>query len=128
MTPEQILAIEPVVLTQEQREFYFREGYLLLPGVIDPDWLERLRDATGRLVERSRAVTEVRRDLRPRARPSSGRAAPAPGVAAGRSTTRSTGSTSPDPSCPTSFRTWSARTSSSTTPSSTSSGSRAARR
>ena len=57
MTPEQILAIEPVVLTQAQREFYFREGYLLLPGVIDPEWLQRLRDATSRLIERSRAVT-----------------------------------------------------------------------
>ena len=39
MTPEQILAIEPRVLTQAQREFYFNEGYLLVPGVIDPDWL-----------------------------------------------------------------------------------------
>jgi len=56
LTPEQILAIEPVVLTQEQREFYFREGYLLLPGVIDPDWLARLRKATAKLVERSRSV------------------------------------------------------------------------
>ena len=29
MTPEQILAIAPRVLSQSQREFYFREGYLL---------------------------------------------------------------------------------------------------
>ena len=29
MTPEQILAIPPKVLTQAQREFYFSEGYLL---------------------------------------------------------------------------------------------------
>src|SRR5688572_5491032 len=56
MTPEQILAIEPVVLSQAQREFYFSEGYLLLPGVIGPDWLDRLREATARLVERSRSV------------------------------------------------------------------------
>ena len=56
MTPEQILDIEPVVLTQAQREFYFREGYLLLPGVIDAGWLEQLREATQKLVERSRAV------------------------------------------------------------------------
>ena len=55
MTPKQILAIEPRVLTQEQREFYFREGYLLLPGVIDAEWIGRLRDATDRLVERSRS-------------------------------------------------------------------------
>ncbi len=57
MTPEQILAIEPRVLTQAQREFYFTEGYLLLPGVIDPDWIGRLRDATDRLVQRSRGVS-----------------------------------------------------------------------
>ena len=57
MTPEQILAIEPRVLSQAQREFYFTEGYLLLPGVIDPDWIGRLRDATDRLVERSRGVS-----------------------------------------------------------------------
>jgi ectoine hydroxylase len=58
MTPEQILAIEPVVLTQEQREFYFREGYLLVPGVIDAGWLARLREATEKLVERSRSVSK----------------------------------------------------------------------
>ena len=57
MTPEEILAIEPRVLTQAQREFYFREGYLLLPGVIGPDWIGRLREATDRLVERSRGVS-----------------------------------------------------------------------
>ncbi|HZH06301.1 MAG TPA: phytanoyl-CoA dioxygenase family protein [Lautropia sp.] len=56
MTPEQILAVEPLVLTQAQREFYFREGYLLVPGVIGPDWLDRLREATSKLVERSRGV------------------------------------------------------------------------
>jgi len=56
MTPEQILAVEPVVLTQAQREFYFSEGYLLVPAVIGEEWLERLRDATAKLVERSRAV------------------------------------------------------------------------
>ena len=58
MTPEQILAIAPRVLTQAQREFYFNEGYLLVPGVIDPDWLGRLRGATAKLVDRSRAVTK----------------------------------------------------------------------
>ena len=32
MTPEQVLSIKPRVLTQKQREFYFENGYLLLPG------------------------------------------------------------------------------------------------
>ena len=29
MTPEQVLATRPRVLTQAQREFYFSEGYIL---------------------------------------------------------------------------------------------------
>ncbi len=59
MTPEAILAIEPKILAQDQREAYFREGYLLLPGVIGADWLDRLRRATDGLVERSRGVTRA---------------------------------------------------------------------
>ena len=35
MTPEQILAIAPKVLTQQQREFYFNEGYLCVERAID---------------------------------------------------------------------------------------------
>jgi len=71
MSPEEILAIPPRVLTQEQREFYFREGYILLPGVIDAAWLERLRAATAELVERSRQVTVSDKvfDLEPGHRP-----------------------------------------------------------
>jgi ectoine hydroxylase len=100
MTPEAILAIPPKVLTQAQREQYFEEGYLLLPGVIDPDWLKKLRDATDRLVERSRAVTrsDAIFDLEP------GHTADAPRL------TRCSGRTSPTRSCPTSCRTWSAPT------------------
>jgi ectoine hydroxylase-related dioxygenase (phytanoyl-CoA dioxygenase family) len=68
MTPEQILAIPPKVLTQAQREFYFAEGYLLLERAIDETWLARLRAATDELVERSRAVTQADAvfDLEPR--------------------------------------------------------------
>ena len=33
MTPEQVLAIKPRVLSQAQREFYFREGYLLVEEI-----------------------------------------------------------------------------------------------
>ena len=68
MTPQQILAIPPKVLTQAQREFYFAEGYLLLERAIDEAWLARLRAATDELVERSRAVTQADAvfDLEPR--------------------------------------------------------------
>lgn len=57
MTPEQILAIPPQVLSQAQREFYFREGYVMLERVIDQGWLAKLRAATDELVERSRGVS-----------------------------------------------------------------------
>jgi ectoine hydroxylase len=56
MTPEQILAVPPRVLSQGQREFYFREGYLLLENAIGAEWIGRLRAATTELVERARAV------------------------------------------------------------------------
>jgi ectoine hydroxylase len=71
MTPEQILAIPPKVLTQAQREFYFAEGYLLLEGAIDGDWIARLRAATDELVERSRNVAKSDPvfDLEPAHRP-----------------------------------------------------------
>lgn len=57
MTPDEILAIEPKVLTQAQREFYFQNGYLLLEGIIDADWLARLRATTNEVVEDSRRIT-----------------------------------------------------------------------
>ncbi len=57
MTPEQILQIRPKVLSQEQREFYFEHGYLLLPGIVSEDWIARLRAATDEMVEQSRGIT-----------------------------------------------------------------------
>jgi len=71
MTPEQVLAIRPRVLTQSQREFYFREGYILLEKIIDDEWLRKLRAATGEMVERSRKVTTSDKifDLEPAHRP-----------------------------------------------------------
>jgi hypothetical protein len=58
MTPEQVLAHKPRVLSQAQREFYFNEGYLLLPEILPAEWIARLRAATDELVERSRKVTK----------------------------------------------------------------------
>ena len=59
MTPEQILAIPPRVLTQSQREFYFSEGYILLEKIIGDEWIRKLRDATEEMVERSRKVSKA---------------------------------------------------------------------
>jgi ectoine hydroxylase len=56
MKPEEVLAHSPRVLTQQQREFYFSEGYLLVERAIGDDWIRKLRAATDELIERSRAV------------------------------------------------------------------------
>jgi ectoine hydroxylase-related dioxygenase (phytanoyl-CoA dioxygenase family) len=71
MTPEQVLAIPPKVLTQAQREQYFTEGYLYVERAIDDDWIRKLRAATEELVERSRKVTQSDAifDLEPKHRP-----------------------------------------------------------
>ncbi|MFN0160025.1 MAG: phytanoyl-CoA dioxygenase family protein [Burkholderiales bacterium] len=58
MTPEQILAQPARVLTQAQREFYLREGYILLERAIGEEWLAKLRAATEELVEQSRKVAK----------------------------------------------------------------------
>ena len=57
MTPEQVLAIRPKVLTQKQREFYFENGYILLEKLLCEDWIARLRQATEETVDKSRSVT-----------------------------------------------------------------------
>ena len=56
MTPEQILSIPPRVLSQEQRERYFDDGFILLPEIVPAQWLQKLRAATDELVQRSRAI------------------------------------------------------------------------
>lgn len=71
MTPEQILALPPRVLTQAQRESYFSEGYILLERIIGDEWITKLRAATEELVERSRKVASSDKvwDLEPGHRP-----------------------------------------------------------
>ena len=78
MTPEQILAIPPRVLTSAQREFYFRRATCCSSGSSATNGSGKLRAATDELVERSRKVTrsDAAFDLEPDHRPE--RAAPAP--------------------------------------------------
>ena len=45
MTPEDILALPPNVLTQEQRARYFEDGYVVVENAVSDEWLERLRGA-----------------------------------------------------------------------------------
>lgn len=54
MQTDQILAREPKVLSDEQRRFYFEEGYLSLESFLPADWLGRLRGATAEMIDESR--------------------------------------------------------------------------
>ena len=54
MRPEDVLARDPRVLSQAERGAYFEQGYVLCRGLLDGDWLARMRNAYGRAVERSR--------------------------------------------------------------------------
>lgn len=56
MTPEQILAEQPRVLTQDQRESYFERGYVTVESLIPADCIDRLNEITAGFVERSRSA------------------------------------------------------------------------
>jgi len=58
MTPEQVLSHAPRVLTQEQREFYFENGWLLLEKFVPDGWIERLRAAAAEVVEGTRVMAQ----------------------------------------------------------------------
>jgi ectoine hydroxylase len=58
MKPEQILKKKPRLLSQEQRESYFENGYLLIENIIPKEWIDRLITVTDAMVERSRTLTK----------------------------------------------------------------------
>lgn len=58
MTPDEILSYPARVLTQEQREFYFEQGYVSVPSLVPPDTLATLLAATNGLATASRSETE----------------------------------------------------------------------
>ena len=62
MILEDILAIPPKVLTGEQRESYFRNGYLMLESIISDAWIAGLRAATDEMIEESRQITSRMRN------------------------------------------------------------------
>lgn len=58
MTPEAILANPPLVLSQDERERYFEQGFAWKPGYLPADRLQRLREVTAAQIEGSRRETE----------------------------------------------------------------------
>ena len=57
MDREEILAQAPCFLTREQREFFYEEGYLALPGLLDDGQLDPLRTALTGIVDLSRELS-----------------------------------------------------------------------
>lgn len=57
MTPESILANKPLVLSQQARESYFENGYVVAGGFLEQSWLQLMRDAYLAAVERSREIS-----------------------------------------------------------------------
>src|SRR5437763_12802771 len=56
MTPEAILSHPARVLSQAQRRDYFADGFVAVPGLISPDWLDRLIALSDAFLEQSRTV------------------------------------------------------------------------
>lgn len=54
MNSSSVLSHAPKVLTEEQRKFYFENGYLLLEGFLSDEWLTRLNALSEKFVEESR--------------------------------------------------------------------------
>jgi ectoine hydroxylase-related dioxygenase (phytanoyl-CoA dioxygenase family) len=57
LTPEDILAHPPRVLTSEQRHAYFATGFLAVTGLIRQGWLTRLNELANAFLEESRGAT-----------------------------------------------------------------------
>jgi ectoine hydroxylase-related dioxygenase (phytanoyl-CoA dioxygenase family) len=57
VTPERVLATQPLVLDQRARQRYFEDGFLTVPGYLGGAWLQRLREVTRAKIEESRTRT-----------------------------------------------------------------------
>jgi ectoine hydroxylase len=71
VTPEDILAHPPRVLTEAQRRHYFKTGFLAAEGLVPPDWLARLTELSDTFLDESRGVaaSNAAFDLGPHHRP-----------------------------------------------------------
>ncbi len=56
MKIEEIIEYPANALSDDQRHFYFENGYLLLESVVPEYWLERLRTVTDEMIEFSRSI------------------------------------------------------------------------
>jgi ectoine hydroxylase len=57
MTPERVLQRQSLVLAQRERERYFEDGFLVVPGYVSAAWFDRLHAVVAAKIEASRALT-----------------------------------------------------------------------
>jgi ectoine hydroxylase len=57
MITERVLARPSLVLTSRERERYYEDGFLVVPGYVGADWLARLRAVVAAKIEESRTLT-----------------------------------------------------------------------
>ena len=57
MKVEEVIQYPPNTLSDDQRHFYFENGYLLLASAIPEYWLKRLRAVTDEMIEFSRSIS-----------------------------------------------------------------------
>jgi ectoine hydroxylase len=71
MRPEDVRRVAPKILTSEQRERYFRTGYLAAEGLIPDAWISRVRALSAEFLEASKSVAASNEafDLGPRHAP-----------------------------------------------------------
>jgi ectoine hydroxylase len=62
MTPEDILRHKPSALSQEQREFFFENGFVAAEGLVGDEWLDRLRARSDEFIDRSRQYSESNKE------------------------------------------------------------------
>ena len=58
MRDEDILSKPARILTQEERESFFKYGYVVKKKIISDDWLKRLNEALAKLIEKSKSLTK----------------------------------------------------------------------
>ena len=57
MRQNDVLSHPARVLTQDEREFFFDQGYVVKEGAMSEDWIARLKTGIARLVDKSRELT-----------------------------------------------------------------------
>ena len=59
MLPDRVRQFRPHVLSEAQREQYFRDGFLILADYVPPRWTAKLQAALAELIDRSRSVKKT---------------------------------------------------------------------